>query len=593
MRISYKNSILERSLLAVSVFVSVTVAGTFVSLYGFDKPLVSERFLHIIQVACFLVFLFEKTCRYLNSLSKREFFYANWFEIPLLSLLTVGVFGSGSWFAIEDPAGGRMFSLGLYLVLQVVWHACRCCVNVAASGRNPTKALIGIFLVLIFVGACLLKLPRSYKSEPTSFVDALFTATSATCVTGLVVKDTGSHFSLTGQVVILSLIQLGGLGIVIFGAVLALLLGQALSVRESIAMQDLLSTRTLGRIGNIIGFIFVATLLFESLGAFFLAGMWGKACENANQMWFFSIFHSISAFCNAGFGLFSDSLVAYSGKWQVYCVIGVLIIFGGVGFGVLYDIAGVWADFVRRVVRHLRYPSEVFEPKMRRRISLQTKLVLVTSLILIVAGMLLILLLDNNGNSQHEYRRGSDRVLAALFQSVTARTAGFNTVDISAMSSASRMVLMVLMFIGGSPGSTAGGIKTVTLSVLVMVVYATLHKRGEVEIFGRSVRPSVVGKAITVTVLFAVVFFVVSFALSITERESGFSMDDLMFETMSALGTVGLSCGITSKLTTAGKLIIIVTMLVGRLGPLTLLAAMTFNLKPARYSYPDEPIIVG
>jgi trk system potassium uptake protein TrkH len=274
-------------------------------------------------------------------------------------------------------------------------------------------------------------------------------------------------------------------------------------------------------------------------------------------------------------------------------VLGVLIILVGVGFGVLYDIAGVFADFVRRVVRRLRYPSEVFEPRMRRRVSLQTKLVLVTSLILIVAGMSLILLLENNGNSQNEYRGGGDRVLGALFQSVTSRTAGFNTVDISSMSSASRMVLMVLMFIGGSPGSTAGGIKTVTLSVLVMVVYATLRKRDEVEVFGRSVRASVVGKAITVTVLFAVVFFAVSFALSITERSSGFSMDDIMFETMSALGTVGLSCGVTGELTTAGQLIIIVTMLVGRLGPLTLLASMTFNLKPATYSYPDEPIIVG
>jgi trk system potassium uptake protein TrkH len=321
--------------------------------------------------------------------------------------------------------------------------------------------------------------------------------------------------------------------------------------------------------------------------------MWGDGCENVQQVWFFSIFHSISAFCNAGFGLFGDSLVVYSGKWQVYGVIGVLIILGGVGFGVLYDIAGVFADFVRRSVRRLRYPSEVFEPKMRRRVSLQTKLVLVTSLILIIAGMSLILLLENNGNSQHEYRGGGDRVLGALFQSVTARTAGFNTVDISSMSSASRIVLMMLMFIGGSPGSTAGGIKTVTLSVLVMVVYATLRKRGEVEVFGRSVRSSVVGKAITVTVLFAVVFFAVSFALSITERGSGFSTDDLMFETVSALGTVGLSCGITSELTSAGKLIIIATMLIGRLGPLTLLAAMTFNLKPARYSYPDEPIIVG
>ncbi|MCK5172160.1 MAG: hypothetical protein KAR47_02145, partial [Planctomycetes bacterium] len=304
-------------------------------------------------------------------------------------------------------------------------------------------------------------------------------------------------------------------------------------------------------------------------------------------------FHSISAFCNAGFSLFDDSLVGYGGMWQIYWVIGMLIILGGVGFGVLYDIAGVGFDFFCRVFSRFFYSTEVFHSRVRKRVSLQTKRVLVTSAVLIVCGMLLILVLENNCGGEISEKSYGGRVSDALFQSVTARTAGFNTVDISSMSPASKTVLMVLMFIGGSPGSTAGGIKTVTLSVLAMVAYATFRKRSEVEAFGRSILLAVVGRAITVTLLFAVVFLSVSFALSITERESGFSMDDIMFETVSALGTVGLSCGITEKLTTAGKLIIIATMLIGRLGPLTLLATMTFNLKPARYSYPDEPIIVG
>ncbi|MBW8034484.1 MAG: hypothetical protein FVQ79_02130 [Planctomycetes bacterium] len=593
MKIAYKNVFLERCLLTVNLVTAMIVVSTFVSLYGFLNPLFPERALHIIQIICFLVFVGEKTCRYLNTVSKREFFYANWFEIPLLSMLTVGVLGAGVWFAVENPAPARMLSLGLYLIVQVVWKACKGCVRVAASGKNPTKSLIGIFLVLIIVGAGLLTLPRSYNSDRTSFVDALFTATSATCVTGLVVQDTGSHFSMMGQVVILSLIQLGGLGIVIFGAVLALLLGQALSVRESVAMQDLLSARTLGRIGNIIAFIFVVTISLEVLGAFLLSGMWSGICESVPQKWFFSIFHSISAFCNAGFSLLDNSLIGYSGLWQVYWVIGVLIILGGVGFGVLYDIAGVSFDFFCRIFRRLIRPAEVFQPRTRKRLSLQTKLVLITSLVLILSGMLLILVLENNCGQNITHKSCGARVSDALFQSVTARTAGFNTVDISSMSSASKVVLMILMFIGGSPGSTAGGIKTVTLAVLVMVTYATFRKRSEVEAFGRSIRLAVVGRAITVTLLFGVVFLSVSFVLSITERSSGFAMDDIMFETVSALGTVGLSCGLTENLTTAGKLIIIATMLIGRLGPLTLLAAMTFNLKPARYSYPDEPIIVG
>jgi trk system potassium uptake protein TrkH len=223
-------------------------------------------------------------------------------------------------------------------------------------------------------------------------------------------------------------------------------------------------------------------------------------------------------------------------------------------------------------------------------LSLQSKIVLTVSAILIVAGMTMILLLENNvgaGSAQ------SGGVLGALFQSITARTAGFNTVKISELSVASQFILIILMFIGGSPGSTAGGIKTVTFAVLVMTALAALRKRNEVEMFKRSIRIVIVGRAITITLLFIAVLFAAAMALTITERHNGFEMSDIFFESASALGTVGLSTGITSSLTTAGKLIIIVIMLIGRLGPLTLLAGLTFNLKPAKFNYPDEAIIVG
>ena len=225
------------------------------------------------------------------------------------------------------------------------------------------------------------------------------------------------------------------------------------------------------------------------------------------------------------------------------------------------------------------------------RMRLQTKIVLSTSALLIVLGALAILFFERYaGGSDTDSHTG---VLGALFKSITARTAGFNTIKISALSASSKIVLILLMFIGGSPGSTAGGIKTVTLAVVIMTVYATLRKREEVEMFKRSIRVVVVGRAVTVTLLFVAVLFGASLALSITENVNGFTMSDIMFEAGSALGTVGLTTGITRDLTTAGKLIIIATMLIGRLGPLTLLAALTFNLKPAQYNYPDEAIIVG
>jgi trk system potassium uptake protein TrkH len=532
----------------------------------------------------------EKIIRLFNSASKAEFWRANWFEIPLLLTLGIAVFGSGRWFAKLEPSVVQHWSVGIYLILQVIVKACRTVVNLAASGRSPARTLIASFLVLIISGAGLLMLPKASVAENVNLIDAIFTATSATCVTGLVVKDIGKDFSLMGQLVILSLIQLGGLGIVIFGAVFGLLLGQALSLRESAAMQDLLSASTVGRISNMIIFVFITTILIEAAGAVGLFGMWddvpGKI-TSVQQQWFCSIFHSISAFCNAGLGLFSDSFASYNKCWGIYVMICPLIILGGLGFGVLYDLANIASDRTKRFFKKLFSKQYRFSMEAPKRMQLQTKIVLSVSAVLIVLGMLGILLFE------HYTGDGSVGIAGAFFQSITARTTGFNTVDISALSAQSKFILILLMFIGGSPGSTAGGIKTVTLAVVIMAVFATLRKRQEVEIFKRSVGMVVVGRAITVILIFVVVLFAAALALSITENENSFTISDIFFEAASALGTVGLTTGITPSLTAVGKLIIIAVMLIGRLGPLTLLAALTFNLKPARYNYPQEAVIVG
>jgi trk system potassium uptake protein TrkH len=478
-------------------------------------------------------------------------------------------------------------------------------VNLAASGKNPTQTLIASFLVLIVSGAGLLMLPAASarEKESLSLVDALFTATSATCVTGLVVKDTGRDFSPAGQWIILALIQLGGLGIVVFGAVIAVLLGQ-LSVREQVAMQDLLSASTLSRIRKMITFIIVGTMIIEAVGAVGLFGMWpqgmeeqsvqildGSAESDTKSALFCSVFHSISAFCNAGFALDRDSLMAHNRNWQAYGVICPLIILGGLGFGVLYDLVNIAADRTRRFFKKWINKRYRFSMEAPRKMRLQTKIVLSISASLIVLGTLAIVVFERYANPGGP--AASAGMLDALFQSVTARTAGFNTVDISAMAPSSKFILILLMFIGGSPGSTAGGIKTVTLAVVIMTAVAALRKRQEVEMFHRSVRIVVVGRAITVMLLFAVALCSITLALSISESSNGFSMSEIAFEAASALGTVGLTTGITHDLTSAGKLIIIAAMLIGRLGPLTLLAALTFNLRPARYNYPDEAIIVG
>ncbi len=592
MQIIYKNKPLERVLIGANALVAAVVVASFVLLFGFPEPLLRAWILYTVQVALLCVFIADKIIRMFNAVSKAEFWRANWFEIPLLLVLGATVIGAGRWFAPTKPEATevRHFAVGLYLVVQVVAKLCKTSVNLAASGKNPTQTLIASFLVLIFSGAGLLMLPAASADgkESLSFVDALFTATSGTCVTGLIVKDTGRDFSVMGQVVILALIQLGGLGIVVFGAVFALLLGQAFSLRESVAMQDLLSARTVSRIGNMIAFVFVSTILIEALGAVSLLGMWDGDVQNK---WFCSIFHAISAFCNAGFSLFSNSFVGYSRSWQVYVVICPLIILGGLGFSVLYDLVNIAADRIKRFFKKWFNKQYRFSMEAPKRMRLQTKIVLSVSASLIVLGALAILLFERyaaGAGSQTE-----NTITNALFQSITARTAGFNTVDISAMSPSGKFILILLMFIGGSPGSTAGGIKTVTLAVIVMAAIAALRKRHEVEMFRRSVRVVVVGRAVTVTLLFVAVLFVGTLALNITENSNCFTMSDIMFEAASALGTVGLTTGITSLLTTAGKLIIIAMMLIGRLGPLTLLAALTFNLKTARYNYPQEAVIVG
>lgn len=595
MRIAYKNNRLETIVTSVKAVTSAIVVATFVILFGFDEPVVPLAILFHVQVGLLCIFLSGKIVRIFNAVSKREYLVANWFEIPMLGALAVAIAGSGQWSEEVSPDHVRHLAVGMYLIIEVIVKVCMASVNLAATGRNPTKTLVASFLVLIVAGGGLLMLPRASTGEALGVVDALFTATSATCVTGLIVKDTGRDFTFMGQLIILILIQLGGLGIMVSGAVFALLLGQAFSIRESVAMQDLLSAQTLSRIGNMIVFIFVATIAFEAVGTALLYPMWDNvagATESMQSRWFCSIFHSISAFCNAGFGLFDDSLMRYSGQWQTYGVVCPLIVLGGLGFGVLYNLVNMAGNRIGRFFKQLLNKQYRLQMEVPKRMRLQTKIVLSVSALLIVFGTVVMLLLEQYaGDTTH----GGADIPGAFFQSVTARTAGFNTVDVGALTPSSKIVLMMLMFIGGSPGSTAGGIKTVTLAVIVMTVVATLRRRGEVEMFRRSVRPAVVWRAITVTMLFFVVLFAATLALSVTESPlpGEFVMLDVMFEAASALGTVGLSTGVTPTLTGIGKVIIIVVMLVGRLGPLTLLAALTFNLKPGRYNYPDEAIIVG
>jgi len=597
MKISYRNNVLERVLIGTKGVTSLAVVGSFALSFGFYEPPVPLSIVMHVQVVLLAIFLAGKTLRLLNAESRREYLFANWYEVPLLLALALVLAGAGRWFGWADPSGLQHFAIAIYLLTDVTIKFFMLSVSLAAAGRNPTKTLVAIFMVLIVIGASLLMLPKATPGRDSlRFVDALFTATSATCVTGLTVKNTGQDFTFLGQVVILVLIQLGGLGIMVFGAVLALLLRQAFSLRESVALQDLVSAQTLGRIGNIILFIFVVTVMVEAVGALALFGMWNTlpGWEAAgHSRWFYSIFHSISAFCNAGFSLLDGNLVRCSRNWQVYGIICPLILLGGLGFGVLHNLANVVFDRVCLLGHRCLCRPRTLAVEPPARLNLQSRIVLRATATLVVAGALALFFFEHYAaRSDAPARMG---ILDAFFQSVTARTAGFNTMPIEELSESSKLVLILLMFVGGSPGGTAGGVKTVTVVIIVMAVLAMLRKRSEVEVLRRSIRNIIVDRAVTIVTLYVLVLLVATLALNVTESQyrQHFTLVDMMFEAASALGTVGLSTGITPTLTDAGKVIIIAVMLIGRLGPLTLVAALTFNTKPARYDYPDEAVIVG
>lgn len=467
---------------------------------------------------------------------------------------------------------------------------------------QPTRFLLVAFVLLIGFGTFALALPRASSPEIMQrsdfslvghLIDSAFTATSATCVTGLIVKDTGHDYTQFGQVVILVLIQMGGLGIMVFGSVLGLLAGRSLSLRDSLVLQDETSYQTVGEMRVLVRFIVASTFVIEAIGAVIVYPMFANLPRVGDRL-FHAVFHSISAFCNAGFSLQSDSLHSFRGSWPTYLGIMPLIILGGLGFPVLQDLwHGVRKMFASR---HPSMNPVALNTTVRLRIfSLHSRLVLLSTALLIVVGAILIMILDSVGRpSSHgaaAFSWGS-KFLDALFLSVTCRTAGFDTIpmDIHSRTAGTHLISSILMFIGGSPGSTAGGVKTSTLAVIALGVWSTLRGRRDVEIFSRTIPEFVVRRASVVVAVMAALVSAVTLTLCASESVS---LREALFETVSAAGTVGLSTGLTPHLTWVGRIVIMITMLAGRLGPLTVLVAMAGRPKQLRYEYPSESVIIG
>jgi len=447
---------------------------------------------------------------------------------------------------------------------------------------NSTFAIAMSFAVAILVGSLLLSLPCATASgRRMEFVDAFFTATSAVCVTGLIVKDTAVFFSTFGKCVILALIQIGGLGIMTISAFFILAMGRRLMINQKAVVREALDAQSIGEVRRSLRFIVTFTLIMEVVGTVLLSFRWIGEMPDFETTLLFSVFHSISAFCNAGFSLFSDSLVRYVGDPVVNLVVMGLIVAGGLGFFVFVDF---WDKFRPGASQH---------PKSH--LSLHTRTVLISTAVLIVLGTVLFFIFERKYTLAGLPLRG--RLFASFFQAITPRTAGFNTVDIKAVAPSSTLLLMALMFVGGSPGSTAGGIKTSTAAIVVLTAYASLRGRNEVTWQGRTISNEVQRRALAIALaglLILGIFAALLLALpSLDSGQPQGSFREVLFEAVSAFGTVGLSEGITPKLSTTGEILISLLMFIGRVGPLTIAVAIGGRGTPVKIKYPEERVMVG
>lgn len=439
---------------------------------------------------------------------------------------------------------------------------------------TPAKIILGGFFLMILIGGILLSLPFSSKSgQFTPFLDALFTSTSATCVTGLIVHDTSTYWSFFGQMVIITLIQIGGMGVVTLAVLITMISGKKIGLKQRYVMQESISAPQVGGILRMTNFIVRGTLFLELTGAFIMAFQFCPQLGFLKGIWF-AIFHSVSAFCNAGFDLMGGesgpftSLTSYCNNPIITVPIMFLIVIGGLGFF-------VWDDLKTHRLQYKFY-------------HLQTKIVLTTTFFLLLVPAVFFFIFEF-GRPVWNDTSVNTRLLASVFQSVTPRTAGFNTVDLNTLSPPAQLLTIILMLIGGSPGSTAGGIKTTTFALTLLCIRSAFQNQENIQCYKRRIPYDILRNAIAILILYLTLFLSATFLVSYLEDVS---LMKSAFETSSAIATVGLSLGITETLSSPSKIILISLMYFGRVGGLTMLYALT-NHKKFPVILPQERITVG
>ncbi len=540
-------------------------------------------------LAIFVIIYF---LRILYSFEREKFLRRTWFEGVLMSIVFVNqvftyMLGIPLIYNIFDgigiPLSVELYRVivSMYMLVFLIVELLETRIHLRTMHLDPSITFLLSFVFLILLGSGLFMLPKMTNSpDGIRFLDALFMATSASCVTGLAVVDPGTYFTFAGQVVLLTLIQFGGLGILTFATFFASLMRQGIGVKQHVAMQELMESESLFSTKGLLRQLILLTLTIEGVGAVVLFMLWGPEVQftNLGSKIFFSIFHSISAFCNAGFSLYPEGLYTQPVRFSylLHLTVAMLIIFGGLGIPTIIDIFSPAAMRTR-----MRMPWKNWK--------MLTRVIVYTTASLLALGTVGFFLLEYFNTLSH--MNFSEALITSFFQSVTTRTAGFNTVDISALTVPTLLMFIFLMFIGASPGSTGGGIKTTTFTVILFAVATTIRNKRNMEIGYRTIPHSVAYKAFSVFTFAAIINILFVFILSISDAQ--FDILKLAFEQVSAFATVGLSTGITAGLSDVGKCVIILSMYLGRVGTLTLALALSTRASTTAYKYPATHLAVG
>ncbi len=452
---------------------------------------------------------------------------------------------------------------------------------------SPAQTILISFLLVILLGSFLLYLPISQQpSANVSFLDAFFISTSAVCVTGLTTLTTAYTWSFIGKIIILCLIQIGGLSLITFFTYFAVYLRKKVTLKNRLTIQAAFNNSSLNGMVRMVLIVLRGTLIIEGIGAIILFFFFLGKDYTWYQALFYGIFHAISAFCNAGFDIIGDkSLIPYSTSLLLNLVIMALIIIGGIGFT-------VWIDLIHGFKSRFSYKI-----KRRRFFSLHTKLALLTTFLLLILGTAYFIIVEHNNPATLGELSWSNKILTSFFQSTTLRTAGFTTIDQNGLRESSKLISCIFMMIGGSPGGTAGGIKTVTIAIIFCSVWSVIRNSHDINVFWRTISTNTLLKALTIILLMLLLWCGSTALLSITEQNSSYSHTfiDLLYETSSALGTVGLTTGITPFLSNPGKIILMFCMFIGRIGPITIMISLANrkNQIDTSIRYPQEDIMIG